>query len=267
MPSWNPEQYLKFYKERTRPSRDLAAAVELEAPRSVLDAGCGPANSTAVLAERFPGARLTGIDSSAAMLETARGKMPGAVFLERDLEGNLSSLGTFDLVFSNAVLQWLSDGEAAVGRLLGLVGEGGALAVQVPACAPCRTGEGRLETGDAHRMLYETAEEPGFAAYTEGATRFFDFDGNRLYEKLSPKAARICLWETRYCHVLDGYEGLAEWYRGTGMRPYLDALPDGERRARFEQRFLERTAAEFPLTADGKLLFWFRRLFFIAYKE
>lgn len=266
MPTWNPDQYLKFFNERTRPAKDLAAAITVNTPRSILDVGCGPANSTAVLAERWKNARLTGIDSSAAMLETARKKLPDDVFLKRDIEEDLSSLGTFDIVFSNAVLQWLSDGEAAAERLLALVNDGGALAVQVPACAPGKSQEGRLETCDAHRLMYETAEEPDFALYTKGVTRFFDFTGDRLYSRLSSKAVKMDMWETRYCHVLDGYEGLAEWYRGTGMRPYLDKLPSEELKTRFEKNFLERAAAEFPLTADGKLLFWFRRLFFIAYK-
>ena len=266
MPTWNPDQYLKFPNERTRPARDLAAAVKINTPESILDVGCGPANSTAVLAERWKNARLTGIDSSAEMLDAAREKLPDAVFFKRDIEKDLSSLGTFDFVFSNAVLQWVSDGEAAAERLLALVNDGGALAVQIPACAPGKSQEGRLETCDAHRFMYETAEETDFALYTKGVTRFFDFTGDRLYARLSPKAGRMDMWETRYCHVLDGYEGLAEWYRGTGMRPYLDALPGEELKTRFEKRFLERAAAEFPLTADEKLLFWFRRLFFIAYK-
>ena len=266
MPSWDPQMYLKFGNQRTRPARDLAAAVELTAPHTILDAGCGPGNSTKVLAERWPGVKLTGLDSSDAMLEAAGKALPDAVFIRRDLREDFSDLGSFDVVFSNAVLQWLPDMEGAAVSLFSLVSPGGVLAVQVPACAPMKTGEGRLETGDAHRLLYATAEEAEFAPFTAGITRFSDMNINHLYERLTPLAGQVTMWETRYCHVLDGYEGLADWYRGTGMRPYLDALPDDELRARFEKRFLQRAAEEFPLASDGRLLFWFKRWFFVAYR-
>jgi trans-aconitate 2-methyltransferase len=200
------------------------------------------------------------------MLAAARSAMPEASFILRDIKEDLSDIGTFDLVFSNAVLQWLPDTVETAARLLDRVNSGGALAVQVPACAPLRSGEGRLETGDAHRMMLETAMEAEFSRFTEGAGRLFDFCGEQFYERLSAVASGLSLWETRYCHELDGYQGLVEWYRGTGMRPYLDALPDDFRRNRFQARFMERVAEDYPLTASGKLLFWFRRLFFVAYK-
>ena len=266
MPKWDAAQYLKFARQRTRPSEDLAAAIRLEAPQTALDAGCGPGNSTAVLAARWPGIRLTGIDLSEEMLKEARHRLPEAAFYQWDLTADLSGLGQFDVVFSNAALQWLADMEDAVLRLFRLVKEGGALAVQVPDSAPHLSSEGRLETGDAHKAMQQTAEEAAFCPYTGAATRLHTLSGERVYALLAEQCQTVDIWETRYCHELDGYEGLVEWYRGTGMRPYLESLPDDAARRAFEERFMERIAARYSLEPNGKLLFWFRRLFFIAYR-
>lgn len=266
MGDWNPSQYLKFKAERTRPARDLAAAVALDAPERVLDAGCGPGNSTAVLARRWPGAELTGLDYSENMLEKARAAMPGVSFIQGDMAGDLTGLGLFDVVYSNAALQWMADSGETAKKLFGLVKPGGALAVQMPDSRPPAAPGGRLENGTAHRLMQETAGEAPFAAYTAGVTRLYTLDGGRVYDLFAGEAAELSVWETCYCHVLDGYEGLAEWFRGSGMRPYLDALPDEETRGLFARRFIERAVAEYPLAADGRLLLWFRRLFFVAYK-
>lgn len=264
MPRWDAEQYLKFTRQRTRPSEDLAAAIPLEHPLSILDAGCGPGNSTAVLAQHWPAAQLTGVDLSGEMLEAAAARLPQARFLQEDLSGDLSALGCYDLVFSNAALQWLEDMESAVVRLFVLVNPGGALAVQVPVCTPKPSADNRLESGDAHAAMWETANEEPFSPYTGAVNRLHSLSGETVYELLNCKAAMLDVWETCYCHELNGYEGLVEWYRGTGMRPYLEALPDEDMRHAFEKRFQQRIAAEYPLTAEGKLLFWFRRLFFVA---
>lgn len=125
MGDWNPSQYLKFKAERTRPARDLAAAVALDAPERVLDAGCGPGNSTAVLARRWPGAELTGLDYSENMLEKARAAMPGVSFIQGDMAGDLTCLGLFDVVYSNAALQWMADSGETAKKLFGLVKPGG----------------------------------------------------------------------------------------------------------------------------------------------
>ncbi len=267
MADWNPSQYLKFAGERTRPARDLAAAVAIDEPERVLDAGCGPGNSTAVLARRWPGAKLTGLDFSPEMLETARAKLPGIPFVQGDMGGDLSALGQFDVVYSNAALQWLPDGGEGALNLFRLVKPGGALAAQVPCSQPlARQAGGRLENGSAHRLMAETAKEPRFAPYTAGVQRLYTMDGERIYSLFPAETAALSLWETCYCHALDGYDALSEWFRGSGMRPYLDALPDEGERSAFIRRFTERAAEEFPLAGDGRLLLWFRRLFFVAYK-
>ncbi|MDB5328986.1 MAG: Trans-aconitate 2-methyltransferase, partial [Phycisphaerales bacterium] len=130
MPTWDSSQYLQFASERTRPCRDLAGRVELDAPARVMDLGCGPGNSTKVLAERWPGARIVGIDSSAAMIKTARRDFPGREWVVGDIAAWAYETGgeSFDRIFSNAAMQWVSDHATTYPRIFGRVAPGGALA-------------------------------------------------------------------------------------------------------------------------------------------
>lgn len=265
MAEWDAAQYLKFDAQRTRPSRDLAAAIPLRTAERVLDAGCGPGNSTAVLAAHFPEAALEGIDLSEEMLTAAQKRLPEAAFRKFDLSAELSPLGSFDIVFSNAVLQWLADPLDGLRRLFGLVKPGGCLAVQIPDCHPRPdTAVGRLETGDAHAAIWTAAAHPDFAPYLSGIVPLSAVDGGQIYRIFAEHGVEPNIWETLYCHVLDGYAGLIEWYRGTAMRPYLEALPDEERRRRFCRAVVAALETRFPLEPDGRLLLWFRRLFVVA---
>ncbi|HEY8015526.1 MAG TPA: methyltransferase domain-containing protein, partial [Dongiaceae bacterium] len=131
MDSWNPQQYHRYSDERQRPAADLLAPIQLDAPEVVYDLGCGSGLSTAPLARRWPRARITGVDSSPAMLATARKALPGLTFVEGDIEG-WSAPAPADLLFSNATLQWLGDHPSLFPRLLTQVKPGGVLAVQMP---------------------------------------------------------------------------------------------------------------------------------------
>ncbi len=128
---WSATQYLKFEDERTRPSRDLLAQVPLETPKRAIDLGCGPGNSTELLVERFPGAEVVGIDSSPDMLRQARARLPGCAFIEADLSTWMPDARA-DLLFANAVFQWVPDHPRGLARLLQAVPPAGVLAVQMP---------------------------------------------------------------------------------------------------------------------------------------
>lgn len=160
MPSWDSQQYLRFTQERTQPSIDLLARIGLAAPRRIVDLGCGPGNSTAVVGRRWASAELTGIDNSSAMVEL-----------------------------------------------------------------------------------------PEF-----------------YYDALAPLAARIELWLTDYVHILDGPEAIVAWYRGTGLRPYLDLLPDDATREEYLRDYLTALTPHCPRQVDGRVLMPFRRLFVVVYR-
>src|SRR5690349_2665139 len=129
--TWSAGQYLRFEDERTRPVRDLLAAVPGRNPDRAIDLGCGPGNSTEVLHERFPNASIRGLDSSSAMIEAARGRLPDVRFEVGDLR-TWQPAERYDVILANAVVQWLPDHETLLPRLVSALGEGGSLAIQMP---------------------------------------------------------------------------------------------------------------------------------------
>lgn len=256
MPTWDSAQYLKFAGARTLPAVDLAAHIDLPAPRRIIDLGCGPGNSTAVLAARWPTAALTGLDSSPDMIAAARATVPGATWLTGDI-ATWTPSAPFDLVFSNAALQWVPDHTRVVPSLLGSVAPGGAFAFQVPA---------NLDA-PAHRLMRELAASTAWRAHFRATVREWHVaDAATYYDLLAPLAARVELWTTDYLHVLDGPAAIVDWYRGTGLRPWLDALDSENARNDFLANYLAAIIAAYPRRPDGRVLFPFRRLFVIAYR-
>lgn len=250
VPTWNPHQYLKFAEERSRPCRDLAARVDVAAPRSVIDLGCGPGNSAEVLSARWPGAEITGLDTSAAMIEAARAGSPRWEWRIGDISAWAAGEERFDVVFSNAALQWVGDHAVVFPRLLSRVSEGGALAVQIPG----------NYTSPQHQLMREVAKR--FELQVRG---WHTFDLDFYYDALAPHVSRLDLWATEYLHVLPSVEAVVEWYKGTGMRPYLDALRSEGDRERFLSEYLEGLRGIYAAQADGAVLFPFRRIFIVAY--
>lgn len=260
MPTWNADQYLRFAEERTQPCRNLAARIAVASPRRVIDLGCGPGNSTEVLAKRWPDAELTGLDSSAEMIDAARRAHPRSRWLVGDIATwTAGDDGPFDVVFSNAAMQWVGDHAAAYPRLLQQAAPGGALAVQVP---------GNYD-GLAHRLMRELATSEAWRGrFPAGGVREWHVHAPTFYyDVLAPHAARVDLWETEYVHVMPGPEAIVEWYKGTGLRPFLDALASDAERAGFTAGYLDAIRAAFPARPDGRVLFPFRRLFVVAYRS
>ena len=248
MASWSPSQYLKFSEERTRPCRDLAARVKLTAPRRIIDLGCGPGNSTEVLAERWPAAELTGLDSSADMIAQARSAHPQWTWIMADIAQWAAADHLYQLAFSNAALQWVPGHAVLLPQLLTCAE---VLAMQVPG----------NRDGPAHRVMREVAKRYPL----DGRVReWFAHDAAFYYDTLAPHALRLDLWETEYLHVMDSAESIVEWYKGTGMRPFLEALDSDADRGRFTADYLAAIKEAYPARPDGKVLFPFRRIFVIA---
>jgi len=259
MPTWAPEQYLQFASERTRPCQDLVDRVAIESPGRAIDLGCGPGNSTAVIAKRWPRSEIIGLDGSAEMIEKARRDAPARKWMVGDIsQWAQRDDGQFNLVFSNAALQWVEDHAAVFPRLLRRVAPGGALAFQMPANydAPAHTAMRRL-----------TASTTWKAHFGSGGVReWHAHDLPFYYDVLSPHATRLDGWVTEYLHVMPSARAIVDWYKGTGLRPFLDALPDEARRSDFTADYLKEIEKSYPPQADGKILFPFRRLFVIAYR-
>ena len=269
MAPWNPAQYLKFEDARTRPARDLLAQVPdlpdcapdlapdlvpEAAPALVVDLGCGPGNSTELLAARFPEAEILGLDTSPDMIAAARARLPGARFALADA-ATLTLPRPAALIYANAVLQWVPDHARLLPHLMSLLAPGGVLAVQMPDT---------LEE-PAHVAMRETALTGPWADTLRGAA------GARTplpapgayYDLLIPHAARVDIWHTIYNHPLDGVGAIVDWMKGAGLRPFIDPL-EGDTRAQFLEEYEARLPAAYPARADGKVLLAFPRLFMVA---
>jgi trans-aconitate 2-methyltransferase len=256
MSQWDAGVYLKFAGERTQPSLDLIQRIDLPAPRRIIDLGCGPGNSTDALRRRWPQSSIAGLDNSAPMIEAARRTYPHGIWELGDVESWRAD-EPFDLVFSNALLQWLPYHADLCASLMDQVAEDGALAVQLPA----------HYDSPLHREILEVSRDPAWNNRMYDAREALTREPPSLYyDTLAPLSSRLDLWETTYYHVLPGPEGVLEWFRGTGLRPYLEALPSEEDRLRFEGMLLDRYKVSYPRRGNGKVLFPFRRLFFVAYR-
>jgi trans-aconitate 2-methyltransferase len=256
MSVWSAEQYLKFEDERTRPARDLLSGVSLAAPRSVVDVGCGPGNSTELLIARYPGAKVLGIDSSPEMLTAARARLPAATFAAADVAAWAPDTPP-DLIYANAVFQWVPNHLAVMVRLAETLAPGGVLAVQMP---------NNLDE-PSHRLMREVAASPPFAAaFAEPVAREVLPPVGAYYDALNTVAAKVDIWQTAYYHALADAGAIVEWVKGTGLRPYLDRLQRGQREE-YLARYRERLAEAYPKQADGRVLLRFPRLFIVAAKS
>jgi trans-aconitate 2-methyltransferase len=251
VPDWSAAQYLKFADQRTRPAADLLARIALAAPARVVDLGCGPGNSTSLLAARWPGARLSGLDNAPDMLATARRAHPTIDWIETDLS-TWQPPERYDVVFSNAALQWVPDHARLFPRLLTTVAPGGVLAVQMPRAA-----------GKAQSVMREIAAGGPWAGKLAGQGRAQVHAPSVYYELLARVARRIDLWETEYHQVMADTAAIAEWLKGSGLRSFLPRLSDDER-AQFLARYQAALDAAYPRQSDGRVIFPFRRLFMIC---
>jgi trans-aconitate 2-methyltransferase len=255
--SWDPQQYLKFSDLRARPAMDLLARVPHPSPRRVYDMGCGAGNVAAKLAERWPEARITGVDSSPAMLAEARKRLPAAEWIEGDLANWLPDSGAC-VIFSNAAYHWIKGHDRHFPRLFERLDKGGCLAVQMP----------RNFAAPSHRSIFETAAEgPWKDKLAHCLDPFEVLEPEVYHDLLRPLGAALDVWEADYLQALTGADPVLEWVKGTALRPFLTALEDAPSlKAGFLETVRRRLGAAYPARADGVTLLPFRRLFLVAVK-
>jgi len=250
---WNAKAYRRFEAERSRPATDLLARVPGGARRAIVDLGCGPGNSTQLIAERYPESEIVGLDSSPDMLASARARLPRLKFTQGDLADWRG--GPADLIFANAVLHWVPDHIAVMARLARELAPRGCLAVQMPD----------NEDEPTHVLMREIAAEPRFRDKLAGAAgareaigSFADYDA-----ALFPLCDEIDIWRTVYVHRLAGPEAIVAWVESAGLRPFLAPLA-AEERAAFLERYRAAIAGAYPPRAGGGVLLPFPRLFVVA---
>ncbi|MFZ5791683.1 MAG: trans-aconitate 2-methyltransferase [Pseudomonadota bacterium] len=253
-PDWQPALYKRFSGERERPALDLIARIPLERPGFLCDIGCGAGNVTALLEARWPETRILGMDSSPAMLAAARKALPDIGFVLGDA-ANWCPPEPADLLFANAVFNWLPDHGRLLPRLTDTLKPGGVLAVQMP----------RNHDRPSHRLMIETAMSGPWrarlASLVDAAPPVAE---PAVYARILGSLTRtLDIWETDYLMRLEGENPVVTWMQATALRPFLEPLDDTERAA-FLADYAARIRAVYPPEADGRTLFSFRRLFIVA---
>lgn len=251
--TWDPDQYLKFHGPRIRPALDLLGRIDVPDARTVYDLGCGPGNVTGFLRQKWPDATVAGVDSSATMLAQAREIYPDLTWTEADLT-TWEPDAPACVLYANAVFQWLEDHDTLFPRLAALVRPGGVLAFQMP----------RNWNAPSHAIMHEVVAASPWREAMEPQLRHDPVAGPAVYhDLLRPLVSELDIWESEFLQVLDGDNAVAEWTKGSALKPLLDAL-DNEAKDEFFAAYSARMRDAYPRRADGKTLYPFRRLFVVA---
>jgi trans-aconitate 2-methyltransferase len=253
--TWDPKTYLSFESERTRPAAELLARIPLDTPNRVIDLGCGPGNSTALLASRWPNANLEGLDNSAEMLEQAKASGVRASWIQSDI-ASWSPAHACDVIYANAAFQWVGHHATLLPKLMSHVAPRGAFAFQVP----------RNFDEPSHTILRALSDEPRWRDQLKSARDWHTVHSpSEYYAMLEPHATRLDIWETEYLQILEGEDAVYRWTSGTGARPFINAL-SGKDREDFISEYKNRLNKAYPQRPTGRTLFPFQRLFCVAMK-
>jgi len=252
--SWSAQQYTKFEKERNRPVLDLLAHIPATAVKKAVDIGCGPGNSTELLRAHFPAAIVSGMDSSVDMITAARKRMPDIAFDVADIS-TWQGEGSYDVILANAALQWVPDHKTLFPSLINQLSAGGSLAVQMPD---------NFEEPAQQLMRSTAAAGPWAAKLVDASKRVAREGAAWYYHHLRSQVSSLDIWRTIYYHPLaGGAAAIVEWFKGTGLRPFLDALTPDEQAA-FLAEYTAAIAKAYPVDDSGTVLLPFPRLFIIA---
>ena len=254
MPQWNPDLYLQFDRQRTQAAIDLLNRIEQVAPAHVVDLGCGPGNSTAILRDRWPDAQITGLDSSADMIQQARERQLHVEWVQGDI-ATWTPETARDVLFANASLQWLPNHATLLQRLVSLLAPGGVLAIQFPF----------HHRSPLQQVVLEASRDPRWHDAMANARDALTWhDSEYYYDALADRCAHIDLWETEYFHVMDSHQSILDFIRGSGLRPFVQALNSDKDTAEFESLILQGYRRHYKTQNDNKILFPFRRQFILA---
>ena len=260
--TWDPKQYQRFGDERSRPFHELVQRINAGPKdlKQIVDLGCGPGNLTATLTERWPIAKVIGVDNDANMLATAQSlASPQLNFVSGDLAAWRPAEPT-NAIISNAAYQWVPDHLPVVSKHLDFLEPGGWLAFQVP---------GNLD--DLHhqaiRSLYRSPRWSKHSALAELPDRTHSSHSAVAYlDTLAGQCAQIDAWETTYVHVLQGSDPVLEWVKGTALRPILSLLPDETSRNEFLDELGSQLRDLYPAKAWGTP-FPFKRVFVVGQRR
>lgn len=248
---WNPSAYLNFNKERTQPAIDLVHRLGGIEPKTIIDIGCGPGNSTGVLKSRWPNALILGIDNSPSMIEKAESSYPDQRWEVRNVQ-DLDSQ-RYDLVFTNAVIQWIPDHESLIERLVGITSPEGALAIQMPLYNQMPIS-GIID--EAFHSLFPNTAFTIDDVFTFHTSEYY-------YESFSKYSDDVEIWETDYHHAMSSDLEIFNMIETTGIKPYMDSLQCEADKELFSKTIKERLSGTYYYASNGKVLFPFKRMFVI----
>lgn len=256
---WDPNQYLKFEDHRLRPALELLDRIPVPDPKVIYDIGCGTGQITRLIADRWPEAKVYGLDNSPEMLAKASAEPSSIEWIEADIH-QWTPTDTPDLIYSNATFQWITDHKQLFPRLVAALQPGGGLAVQMP-----------LSWGmPSHELMRETLANGGVGGAALGTDelrqavgRKWVEDAGDYYDLLEGSCTNVDIWETEYLQILSGEDPVLEWVKATGLRPILNGLGDSDRE-QFLAEYRKRLRGPYPMRANGHTLYPFRRLFIVA---
>jgi trans-aconitate 2-methyltransferase len=248
---WDPKQYHEFQAERSAPFFDLLALVEIRPNLKVVDLGCGTGELTRQLADALPNSDVTGLDSSAQMLEKAASLSGPNLHFEQGDQSQLT--GEWDLIFSNAALHWTEKHTELIAYLYERLTPGGQIAVQVPS----------NHNHISHQVYRETASEEPFKSILNGFQRYAPILSIDEYARLLfvCGAEDIVVFEKVYPHILEDSDAVVEWISGTALVPYFERLDE------HKEEFMNAIRAKMRVAMPDRPVFYpFRRTLFSARK-
>ena len=259
--SWNAKIYTQFLDLRTRPARDLLAAIPNDfQPKTVYDLGCGPGNSTILLKDRWPHAKVVGLDSSLNMLGAAKAAYPDIDFIQGDI-AHFSPDEKIDCLFANASLQWLDDHQTLIPKLLQWLNSGGIFGIQMPNNFHCPSHQVIISVLQSHKAWQPFLKNLRYGMLAESLYKlpwYYDL-------LISAGASDLQIWETEYFQEMSDHEEIFNWIKGTALRPVLSAM-DTDDQSKFASVYIKTIAKAYPIQKNNKILLPFQRIFMMGYR-